>query len=77
MEDYIIWLKSGECITGTAKEDVIKILQDTFINFTEKNEKFSFADEDGRVVLKLSRIEAIGITKRNEEKHAKQAGFMS
>ena len=37
-------------------------------------EKVSFTDEDGRVVLDLSKVEAIGINKHYENKHV---GFES
>ena len=73
-KDYIIWLKSGECITGTIEESIIYDLHDRFKNSTGEMEKVSFSDEDGRVVLDLSKVEAIGINKHCENEHV---GFKS
>lgn len=74
LKDYIIWLKSGECITGTVKENIINDLQDRFKDSIGETEKISFNDEDGKVVVDLSRVEAIGINKCYENK---EVGFKS
>ncbi len=71
MKDYIIWLKSGECITGTAEESVILQLQERFKDCVG-GEKISFLDEDGKMVVALDRIEAIAINKQPE---ATKLGF--
>lgn len=59
MLDYIIWLKSGECITGIAKKEVVEELQNLFVNTKEINEKILFKDLDGVAAIDLSRVEAI------------------
>jgi hypothetical protein len=64
MKDYIIWLKSGECVSGTAKEEDIMKLQEEFS--TDGEGKVFFKDEDGIIVIDFSRVEAIAINKRNE-----------
>lgn len=74
MKDYLIWLKSGETISGTAKEDIIKMLQDRFKDHAKGKNIISFPDEDGTVVLDIDRIEAIAINKCCENN---QVGFKS
>lgn len=75
MKDYLIWIKSGETISGTADEDTIKWLQKRFENREYELEKIiSFDDEDGTVALDVDRIEAITINKCCENK---QVGFKS
>lgn len=75
MKDYLIWIKSGETISGTADEDTIKWLQKRFENREYELEKIiSFDDEDGTVALDVDRIEAITINKCYENK---QVGFKS
>ena len=74
-ENYIIWLKSGETIFGTADEDTIKWLQKRFEDREYELEKIiSFDDEDGTVALDVDRIESIAINKCYENK---QVGFKS
>lgn len=69
MKDYLIWLKSGETISGTADEDTIKWLQKRFEDREYELEKIiSFDDEDGTVALDVDRIEAITINKCLEDK---------
>lgn len=66
MKDYIIWLRSGECITGTVKEDVI---QDVKQKFDAKKEQIiEFDDIDGHVAVSNDEIEAVGINKHLENK---------
>jgi hypothetical protein len=74
MKDYLIWLKSGETISGTAKEDIIKMLQDRFKDHAKGKNIISFPDEDGIVSLDIDRVEAVSIMKCCEDK---QAGFKS
>lgn len=74
MKDYLIWLKSGETINGTAKEDIIKMLQCRFKDHIGGKEIISFADEDGTVVLDIDRIEAVAINKYVENN---KVGFKS
>lgn len=63
MNDYIIWLKSGECISGTAKEEIIRQLQEQFVN-SHIDERISFSDADGIVVVDLNQVEAIAVNKQ-------------
>lgn len=65
MKDYIIWMKSGECISGTAKEETISDMQYRFGNYQDEDIKLMFTDEDGTVVVDLSRVEAIAINKQS------------
>lgn len=75
MKDYLIWLKSGETISGTAEEDTMKWLQKRFENRQYELEKIiSFDDEDGTVALDVDRIEAVAINKCCENN---QVGFKS
>lgn len=74
MKDYLIWLKSGETICGTAKEETIKMLQYRFKDHAGKKEIISFTDKDGDVVLDIDRIEAVAINKCIENK---KVGFKS
>ena len=67
-------MKSGECINGTAKEDILKMLQDRFKDYTKGKNIISFPDEDGTVVLDIDRIEAVAVTKCFEDR---KAGFKS
>lgn len=64
MKDYIIWLKSGETISGTAKEETISELQKCFS--LDSEEKVFFVDSDGAMAIDLSRVEAIAINKLPE-----------
>jgi len=57
MKEYIIWLKSGECISGTVNEDVAIMLNEN----RKIVGRIRFKDTDGFVSVKASRIEAIGI----------------
>ena len=57
MKDYTIWLKSGECITGTVNDDVAIMLNES----RKILGRIRFKDNDGFVSVKASRIEAIGI----------------
>ncbi|MFL0197284.1 hypothetical protein ACJDU8_17215 [Clostridium sp. WILCCON 0269] len=75
MKDYLIWLKSGENICGTAKEDTAEWLLDKFKNREYELEKIiSFDDEDGTISLDMDRIEAVSIMACCENK---QVGFKS
>lgn len=65
MVEYIIWLKSGECVKGTALEEDIKVLSD----FGRKKlhpRYISFADTEGVVAIRTRRIEAVGINTIND-----------
>lgn len=73
MKDYIIWLKSGECIAGIAKEETIKLIQNKFKDSSGKVEKLSFEDENGLVVVNINRIDAIAI---NDCCKYNQVGFI-
>lgn len=53
MKDYIIWLKSGECVKGTIN-DKRKLLRRGIFNL-------KFSDTEGTVIIKRNRIEAIAI----------------
>lgn len=64
MKDYIIWLKSGETISGTAEEETINNLQKCFS--LDSEEKVFFTDSDGAMAIDLSRVEAIAINKQPE-----------
>lgn len=68
MKDYIIWLKSGECISGSIEEGIINNLQNRFKDSTVEHEKISYSDEDGNVVLDLSEVEVIAINKQYTNK---------
>lgn len=70
MKDYIIWLKSGETISGVAEERIIKQLQSEFAKDCE--EKAIFVDQDGEVVIDLNQVEAIAI---NKQPDANKLGF--
>jgi hypothetical protein len=72
LKDYIIWFKSGQCISGTAKEDILTMLKGMFKDHKEGKEVISFPDMEGETYIDLDRIEAIGINDQFEEK---QAGF--
>lgn len=73
MKDYLIWLKSGETISGTANENTIEWLQNRFKNREyELEEIISFDDEDGTVFLDMNKVEAIAINKCCEDR---KAGF--
>ncbi|MEY7998616.1 hypothetical protein AB8U03_00120 [Clostridium sp. Mt-5] len=72
MKDYLIWLKSGECINGTTKENILKMLQDRFKNHENGKEIISFTDEDGAVIFDMDRVEAIAVNKCYEDR---KAGF--
>ena len=63
MKEYLIWLKSGETICGTAEEETIKMLQNKFKNHEYEEDIFSFSDNDGTVVLDMDRVETIAINK--------------
>jgi hypothetical protein len=72
MKDYLIWLKSGEYINGTAKENTLKMLWDRFNNHEDGKEIISFIDEDGAVIFDMDRVEAIAVNKCFEDR---KAGF--
>ncbi|AND84263.1 hypothetical protein GTH52_07110 [Clostridium tyrobutyricum] len=72
MKDYLIWLKSGESISGTAKKDILEMLKDRFKDHKEEREIISFPDEEGGVILDMDRVEAIAINKCIENN---KAGF--
>lgn len=59
MKDYIIWLRSGECISGTADEEALKKLQDKYESSFDG--KIAFEDMDGSLVVDLTKVEAIAI----------------
>lgn len=63
MKDYVIWLKSGECISGSVQEEIISHLQERFKDCMN-SEKVSFSDEDGIVIIDLYSIDAIAINKQ-------------
>lgn len=53
MKQYIIWLKSGEHVEGTIEDErKLKTLNPFILRFD---------DTEGKVAIKKSRIEAIGI----------------
>ena len=61
MDEYIIWLKSGECITGIALETDLKPI----IAFGRKkirSKYISFSDNEGTVMVRTASIDAVGIT---------------
>lgn len=56
--DYLIWLKGGDCITGTSDEQEI----DDFIQewrCRPANGIFSLTDTDGTLYIKSDEIEAV------------------
>lgn len=68
--DYIVWLKSGECISGTAEEKAIDALNDGWVN--EKFDFFCLTDDDGTVYIKLSEVEAVA---KNHTENMAECGF--
>ncbi|HWT74321.1 MAG TPA: hypothetical protein VN258_06340 [Mobilitalea sp.] len=55
MKHYIIWLKSGECITGDISDETVNRL------CLDGKSVLKFEDTEGSIVVKRNRIEAIGI----------------
>jgi len=55
MKHYVIWLKSGECISGDIPDKV-----ENTITLDGRN-VLRFTDIDGTVTIKRNRIEAIAI----------------
>ena len=70
MKDYLIWLDGGQCIEGTAQESVLNELVSAW---TDNNKWFKFEDLDGCTILKLEKVEAIGINNKTE---FKSVGFI-
>lgn len=70
MKDYLIWLSSGECIEGTAKESILKDLQQRFKD--KSDDIVSFSDTDGEVTINMNRVEAMAI---NNQLIENEAGF--
>ncbi|WLD27652.1 hypothetical protein CDIFMA2_15340 [Clostridioides difficile] len=67
MKEYVIWFKSGNCVSGIADEDVADKLMQDFIEADSdcKNLK-GYLDEDGTTIIDLSQIEAISINNCSE-----------
>lgn len=61
MKEYMIWLKSGQCIEGEIEEDKAEKLLNTFKTFPESNSPYIFTDSNGTVYLRLSEINGIAI----------------
>jgi hypothetical protein len=53
MKEYIIWLKSGECIKGTIEDEGVLFRKGLF--------NLKFSDTEGTVTIKRHRIEAIAV----------------
>jgi hypothetical protein len=66
MKHYIIWLKSGECITGDITDDVAKTLA------IDSKRVLRFSDNEGTVSVKRNRIEAIAL---NDAIKTNKCGF--
>jgi len=63
VKDFIIWLKSGETIQGTATESSLDQLEHAWKLTCDMVGKkiVSFKEVDGNVIIDLARIEAIAI----------------
>lgn len=59
MKDYIIWLDSGECITGTVTDEIAGYILEIWNNASAK--RIDFEDTQGHASVKKDKIEAIAI----------------
>ncbi|PRR85973.1 hypothetical protein [Clostridium luticellarii] len=69
MKDYTIWLKGGNSIGGTAKEDDLIGLKECFKKVKHRSYSgYEFEDTEGIVCVCLSDVQAIAITECTENK---------
>lgn len=73
MKDYVIWLKGGNSIEGTASEDTLDILikgwKEKKCGFLSKHKLVLFKDEDGKTIIDLKEIQGIAINNQNDNKN--------
>lgn len=70
MSNYIIWLIGGNCMEGTAKEEELLELKNSFIKFKcVKGDCIAeFIDEDGINTIDFNQVQAISINNLIQEK---------
>ncbi|EIS9525885.1 hypothetical protein L0775_003873 [Clostridioides difficile] len=67
MKEYVIWFKSGNCVSGIVDEDVTdKLMKDFMEADSDCRYLKGYLDEDGTTIIDLSQIEAISINNCNE-----------
>ncbi|EIS9402000.1 TPA: hypothetical protein UN993_003606 [Clostridioides difficile] len=67
MKEYVIWFKSGNCVSGTTDEYVSdKLMKDFMGADSDCRNLKGYLDEDGTTIIDLSQIEAISINNCNE-----------
>lgn len=59
MKDYIIWLTSGETISGTMTDEEADRLKNWLV--TNPHEPQEFVDTEGSFIVRPERIEAIAV----------------
>ncbi|OAA93015.1 hypothetical protein [Clostridium coskatii] len=79
MENYIIWLDSGECIEGTATKNECLRLKEAYCNFkngktNESYKCYEIKDDDGTAWVDFNKVQAIAINKNIKNK---EVGFKS
>lgn len=70
MKDYIIWLKSGQTITGTIFEEEIDKLQKWALSAPDTPGEFR--DTDGAIFIAPGQLAALSI---NEPEQTSKIGF--
>jgi hypothetical protein len=71
MEDYLIWLNGGNCISGTAEENELIKLKENYKKAESGKHVddyvcYELKDTDGIVCINLFNVQAIAITKCTE-----------
>lgn len=62
MKEYVIWFKSGNCVSGITDEYIAdKLMQDFIEADSDCRDLKGHLDEDGTTTIDLSQIEAISI----------------
>lgn len=76
MKDYLIFLKGGNCIEGTTKEEILIELDTNFCNYKRcvpyTPRIYEFTDDDGITMVDFEEVQAIAI---NKPYNAKKVGF--
>ncbi|NLW89998.1 MAG: hypothetical protein GXY34_00130 [Syntrophomonadaceae bacterium] len=70
MKDYIIWLKSGETISGTMADEEVERLKQWVKSIPQEPGEFN--DNEGSLVIMPERVEAVAI---NDTIVMKQIGY--
>ena len=70
MKEYIIWLDSGECVTGTVDEENESLIKEAFVK--KAFGLMTFSDTEGTVYVAMSNMQAICF---NNTQEGSKCGF--